>query len=122
MTNSMTEKEKNKQVRRLQDDVNLVYRHTRKNSYKTREIYYKNMLRFIDYLPKHFGVTTLSNIQDKHIINYGKFLIKEGYSLSTVKSRLVSIRYYMEFMPRQKYEISKNNVLVDEILKQEETV
>ena len=87
---------------------NLV-RHTRQDSFRTKDRYYEAVKRFCAYLATYYHLQKLENISGKHLVSYVLYLQEQGKSASTIKTDLSAIRFFHDKMYHPKYTLPDND-------------
>ena len=82
----------------LEIQFNKLFRHINVGSDKTRERYAKAFKRFMVFLAKEYKLQKLSNISQKHILAYLKYMQSKNLAASTVKTELAAIRFFHDNM------------------------
>lgn len=95
----------------LEAQFNKIFRHLNVGSFKTRERYGKAFKRFMIFLAREYHLQKLSNISEKHILAYVKYMQSRGLSASTVKTELAAIRFFHDSMPYTRYTLPTNREL-----------
>ena len=95
----------------LEVQFNKLFRHINVGSFKTRERYGKAFKRFMVFLAKEYHLQKLSNISQKHIIAYTKYMQSKGLSASTIKMELAAIRFFHDNMPYTRNKLPENSQL-----------
>lgn len=78
----------------LMVQVNKIARQTNERGFKTRERYRDATERFCKFLAENYGTKKFSNVQEKHIKAYVKYMEEQGKSASTIKTDLSGIRFF----------------------------
>ena len=95
----------------LEIQFNKLFRHINVGSYKTRERYAKAFKRFMVFVAKEYRLQKLSNISQKHILSYLKYMQSKNLAASTVKTELAAIRFFHDSMPYTREELPTNEQL-----------
>ena len=95
----------------LEVQFNKLFRHINVGSYKTRERYAKAFKRFMVFLAKEYNLQKLSNISQKHILAYIKYMQSKNLAASTVKTELAAIRFFHDSMPYTREKLPTNDDL-----------
>jgi integrase/recombinase XerD len=95
----------------LMNQINKVTRHSRQNSFKTRDAYYQHVERFSRHLAARYNLQKFNNIGPKHVASYVSERQKEGISGSTIKTELSAIRFYHDQFPEVRYRLPENKDL-----------
>ena len=95
----------------LEAQFNKLFRHINVGSYKTRERYAKAFKRFMVFLAREYRLQKLSNISQKHILAYLKFMQSKNLAASTVKTELAAIRFFHDSMPYTRENLPTNDDL-----------
>ncbi len=95
----------------LEVQFNKLFRHINVGSYKTRERYAKAFKRFMVFLAREYNLQKLSNISQKHILAYLKYMQSKNLAASTVKTELAAIRFFHDSMPYTREQLPTNNEL-----------
>ena len=95
----------------LEAQFNKLFRHVNVGSYKTRERYAKAFKRFMVFVAKEYRLQKLSNISQKHILSYLKYMQSKNLAASTVKTELAAIRFFHDSMPYTREELPTNEQL-----------
>lgn len=95
----------NKNIDNLGLQLEKLLRMNNENKYSTRVRYKKAQERFIIYLGRNFRLQNLSNLSDKHMEAYGRYLICSKRSKSYIKTELSAIRAMHGLIPGKKYQL-----------------
>ena len=95
----------------LEVQFNKLFRHINVGSYKTRERYAKAFKRFMVFVAKEYRLQKLSNISQKHILSYLKYMQSKNLAASTIKTELAAIRFFHDSMPYTREELPTNEQL-----------
>lgn len=95
----------------LEVQYNKIFRHLKTGSFKTRERYGKAFKRFMIYLASRYHLQKLSNISEKHIYAYVRYMQDKNLSAATIKTELAAIRFFHDNMPYAKYTLPTNDEL-----------
>ncbi len=95
----------------LEVQFNKLFRHINVGSYKTRERYAKAFKRFMVFLAREYKLQKLSNVSQKHILAYLKYMQSINLAASTVKTELAAIRFFHDSMPYTREELPTNSDL-----------
>jgi site-specific recombinase XerD len=92
----------------IEVQMEVCFRHTRRNSYATRDRYYDSCKMFVKYLHTVFKMQNIRNLNDKHVLAYIRKRQEEGIAPKTIKNELCAFRYLHGLIQRPRYEISSN--------------
>ena len=95
----------------LEVQYNKIFRHLKTGSFKTRERYGKAFKRFMTYLANRYHLQKLSNISEKHIYAYVRYMQNKKLSAATIKTELAAIRFFHDNMPQSKHTLPTNDEL-----------
>jgi site-specific recombinase XerD len=93
----------------LLSQAEKLFRHSRQNSYKTRERYREAFERFLRYLADEYRLQKLANISGRHLSEYIDNMQERGLSASTVKTDLAAIRFWHDQIPNARYNLPPND-------------
>lgn len=82
-----------------------------RGSIKTRYRYADACARFVKWVQPTFRMQKLANLQDKHIIAYGKYLKSQGKSDKYIKNEISAIQYLHSYIPNARYEITESKTI-----------
>jgi len=80
-------------------------------SYQTRYRHAAAMSRFIKWVVPEYKLKKLANVQDKHIIRYGKHLLMLGKSQKYIKDELSGVRFIHRHTPNCRYELDDSELI-----------
>jgi len=106
-----TENQKIDDVGRQLEKVMRVMRNCNQGSYATRYRHAAAMSRFIKWLVPTYGVQKISNVNDKHLISYGKYLIEACKSHKYIKDELSGIRFVHRHTPNCRNELGDGEMI-----------
>lgn len=86
-------KSNNKKVDNLGRQFEKLMRMTNQNKFSTKCRYIDAQIRLINYLGRQYHLQKLTNLKDKHLINYVEKLKNEGKSDKYIKTELSAIRF-----------------------------
>lgn len=106
----------NSNIRDLGNQLQKIWSTTNQSRLGTRRTYIPYSERFIRYLGTNTNCKKIANISNKHIQEYGKYLLEQGLSHKYVKNQLSGVRYLHNVTPDTKYKLmdsQKSNKLLN---------
>ncbi|MGO4268265.1 site-specific integrase [Paenibacillus sp. TAF58] len=97
----------------IQTQMEVCFRHTRRNSHGTRDRYKDTCRLFVLFLDSTFKLQNLRNLDNKHVVAYIKTRQDSGIAAKTIKNDLSAIRYLHGLIQTPRYELSDNNGLAN---------
>jgi len=98
----------------IETQIEKIFRHTRQNSFATRDRYRDSNRQFAAFLHDRFKVQNIRNISDKHVVEYVQQRQQEGKSAKTIKNDLAAIRYLHDQVSNPRYTLSDNKQLKEQ--------
>lgn len=95
----------------IEAQIEKVFRHTRQNSFATRDRYKDSCRQFAAFLHERFKVQNIRNLSDKHVVEYVQNRQQESKSAKTIKNDLAAIRYLHDQVSNPRYTLSDNKQL-----------
>ncbi|WP_219835366.1 phage integrase N-terminal domain-containing protein [Paenibacillus sp. R14(2021)] len=95
----------------IEVQLDICFRHSKRNSYLSRKRYFGSCKPFISYLEDEFRLQNLRNLHDKHVVAYITERQKQGISAKTILNDLCAIRYLHDLIQNPRYELSDNRTL-----------
>lgn len=92
-----------------------VVRTWNRGSYATRYRYAKAGARFIKWVQPVYKMQKLQNLQDKHIIEYGKYLKSMGLSDKYIKNEVSALKYLHFTVPNTRYTLGDSQYINNQI-------
>lgn len=87
-----------------------IMRGATQGSIETRRRYIEACERFLKFVGPHFKLQKISNLADKHLEEYVRYLKQQGKSDKYVKTELSAIRYLHRQIPNVKSELCESQV------------
>jgi site-specific recombinase XerD len=97
----------------IEVQMEICFRHSKRNSYLCRKRYVGSCKPFITYLDDVFKLQNLRNLHDKHVAAYVTERQNQGLSAKTILNDLCAIRYLHDLIQNPRYELSDNRTLQD---------
>lgn len=97
----------------IEVQMEVCFRHSKRNSYLCRKRYVGSCRPFITYLDDVFKLQNLRNLHDKHVASYVTERQNQGLSAKTILNDLCAIRYLHDLIQNPRYELSDNRTLQD---------
>lgn len=95
----------------IEVQIEKVFRHTRQNSFATRDRYKDSCRQFGKFIHDHFKLQNVRNVSDKHVAAYVQQRQQEGKAVKTIKNDLAAIRYLHDQISNPRYSLSDNKKL-----------
>lgn len=95
----------------IEVQMDICFRHSKRNSYLSRKRYAGSCRPFIAYLNDVFKLQNLRNLHDKHVAAYITERQNQGISAKTILNDLCAIRYLHDLIQNPRYELSDNRSL-----------
>ncbi len=94
----------------LINQIDAIYRHCNRCSYKTRVRYYEATQRFCKFLSEKFRLQKFKNVEDRHFRAYVEYLKETGAAPATIQADLAGIRFFHR-ESGSKNKLSENDAL-----------
>lgn len=105
----------NQAINDLGHQYEKIIQKANRGAIKTRYRYAEAGARFVKWVQPAFRMQKLQNLQDKHILAYGKYLQNKGCSDKYIKNEISALQYIHSYVPNTRYELSDSKVLNREI-------
>ncbi|AOZ94844.1 tyrosine-type recombinase/integrase [Paenibacillus crassostreae] len=91
--------------------VDKFFKHTRANSFATRDRYKDDCQQFSRFCSEKFKLQNIRNMNDKHVAAFIKDAQQKGLAPKTIKNKLSSLRYLHDLLDKPRYQLSDNKQL-----------
>lgn len=92
----------------IQTQMEKIFRHTRQNSFATRDRYEDSCRQFVTFLHDRFKLQNIRNVSDKHVVAFVEHRQQQGMAAKTIKNDLGAVRYLHDHVSNPRFTLSDN--------------